>query len=87
MQDARIERVFFGKGIARDERLYFSGKTFYAVLRRNVQMARLGVIFADFHKMHVIVFAGGKSDEKQKITTNPAARGQCQMQQGVWSSL
>ena len=64
MQDARVKRVFFGKGIARDERLDFSGKTIYAVLRRNVQMARLGVVFAYFHKMHVIVFAGEKSADE-----------------------
>ena len=64
MQDARIEGVFFGKGVAGYEVFHFLRKTHDAVLRHLVQVARLGIKLADFHEVHVIVLAAEKRDEK-----------------------
>lgn len=64
MQDARIERVLFGKGIASDEVRHFLREAHDAVLSRLVQVARFGIELADFHEMHVVVLAAEKSREK-----------------------
>ena len=64
MKDARIERVFFGSRIASDEVRHFLREAHDAVLSRLVQVAGFGIVFADFHEMHVVVLAAEKSDEK-----------------------
>ena len=64
MQNARIERVFFGERIASDEVRHFLREAHDAVLSRLVQVAGFGIELADFNEMHIIILAAEKSDEK-----------------------
>ena len=64
MQDAGIERVFCGQRIGSNEGSHLLRETDYAVLRRLVQVARLGIILADLHEMHLIIAARSKEDEE-----------------------
>jgi len=64
MQDAGIERVFCGQRIGSNEGSHLLRETDYAVLRRLVQVARLGIILADLHEMHLIIAARCKEDEE-----------------------
>ena len=57
MQDARVERVFLRLGVRSNEGIYLLRETDYAVLCRLVQMARLGIVFAYLHEMHLIIIA------------------------------
>ena len=64
MQDASIERVFLRQRVRSNEGIYLLRETDYAVLRRLVQVARLGIILANLHEMHLIIAARCKEDEE-----------------------
>ena len=66
MQDARIERVFLRQGVRSNEGIYLLRETDYAVLRRLVQVARLGIILADFHEMHLVIIAAWSKEDEER---------------------
>ncbi len=74
MQDARIKRVFFGKGMKGYKSRYFACKTGDAVLIHHVQMARLGIILTYLYKVDFFVFTRRKrKNQQEKTQKRPAA--------------
>ena len=66
MQDARVERVFLRLGVRSNEGIYLLRETDYAVLRRLVQMARLGIVLANLHEMHLIIIAARSKEDEER---------------------
>ena len=66
MQDASIERVFLRQRVRSNEGIYLLRETDYTVLRRLVQMARLGIVLADFHEMHLVIIAARSEEDEER---------------------
>ena len=66
MQDASIERVFLRQRVRSNEGIYLLRETDYTVLRRLVQMARLGIVLANFHEMYLIIIAARSEEDEER---------------------